>query len=59
MRAKFEVAKAKKIDLDKKASVARAEVARLHSLVETEEAKLAKLEDGMKMADMAISSVVN
>ena len=39
------------------ASAARAEVARLHSLVEAEEAKAAKLEEGLQVPKMAISSV--
>ena len=59
LKAKFEVAKAKKIDLEKRASAAQAEVTRLRSLVEKEEAKLPKLEDRMKVANMVIFSVGN
>ena len=47
MKAKFEVAKAKKIDMGKRASTVQAEVDRLHSLVEAKEAKAAKLEEGI------------
>ena len=59
LNAKFEVAKVNKIDMDKRASRARAELAKLCSLVEAEETKVAKLEDGMQVAEMAISSVGN
>ena len=57
MKAKFEVAKAKKIDMGKRASAARVEAARLHSLAEAQEAKVAELKKGMQVAKMAISSV--
>ena len=53
------MAKAKKMDLDKRVSAARVEITRICSSVEIEEAKLARLEDGMKVIDMAISSVGN
>ena len=59
LKAKFEAAKAKKMDLEKRVLVAREEVDRLRSLVEKEEAKLANLEDGMKVTDLAISNVGN
>ena len=51
------MAKGKKIDIGKRASAARAEVAILHSLAEVENAKAAKLEKGMQIAEKAISSV--
>ena len=57
LKAKFEIAKAKKLEMGKRASAARAEAARLHSLAEVEEAKATKLEEGMQVADRAISSV--
>ena len=57
MKTKFKATKAKKIDLEKKASATREEVVRLRSLVETEEAKLANLEGGMKVADQTISNI--
>ena len=56
LKAKFELAKAKKQEIEKRASAARAEVERLRSLIEAEEAKVTKLEEGMKAADKAISS---
>ena len=56
LKAKFELAKAKKQEMEKRASVARAGVERLHLLLEVEEAKVTKLEDGMKATDKAISS---
>ena len=56
-KAKFEVAIVKKINLDKRVSVSREEVAKLRSLVEAEETKLTILKEAMKIADMAISSV--
>ena len=56
LKAKFELAKAKKQEMERRASAARDEVERLRSLVEAEEAKVTKLEEGMKAADKAISS---
>ena len=46
-KAKFEVAKAKKLDIGKRASAARAKAVRLCSLVEAEETKATKLEEGL------------
>ena len=59
LKAKFKVAKSNKLDIGKRASAARAEVARLRSLVKAEEAKVSKLEEGMQVAEMAISSIGN
>ena len=56
LKAKFELAKARRQEMEKRPSVARAEIERLRSLVEAEEAKVTKLEEGMKAADKAISS---
>ena len=57
LKAKFEVAKAKKLDIGKRASAARADASRLCSLVEAEELKATKLEEGLQVTEMAISSV--
>ena len=59
LKAKFKVANAKKMDLEKRASATWEGVTRLRSLVETEEAKLANLEDDMKVAELAISNIGN
>ena len=47
------------MELEKRAVAAREDVARLCSLVKTEETKLVNLEDGVKVADLAISNVGN
>ena len=57
LKAEFEMAKANKLDIGKQTWAARAEIARLCSLVKAEEAKVAKLEKGMQVTNMAISSV--
>ena len=56
LKAKFELAKAKKQEMEKRTSAAQAEAERLRLLLEAEEAKIAKLEEGMKAVDKAISS---
>ena len=56
LKAKFERAKAKKLEMGKRASTARAEAARLRLLADEEEAKALKLEEGMQVTDKAISS---
>ena len=56
LKAKFELAKAKKQEMEKRASATQAEMERLRLLLEAEETKFAKLEDGIKAADKAISS---
>ena len=43
LKAKFEIAKAKKLEMGKRASAAWVKVARLRSLAKTEEAKATKL----------------
>ena len=47
LKAKFEMAKAKKMKMGKRASTTRAEAARLRSLAEAEKTKAIKLEEGM------------
>ena len=55
LKAKFELAKAKGQEVEKRASAVQTEIDRLRSLLEAEEAKLAKLEESKKTIDKAIS----
>ena len=47
------------MELEQDVSTTKTEVAQLLSLYEKEKAKLANLTDGVKVADLAISDVVN